>query len=132
MARKNRRLESPGYASTVTSAVLVCFAVAVALLGHIRLKGELNRLDSEINRLDRRLAELRRSNNKLEMDYEVLVSPAGLSSRLREMRLNLVMPGDNARIVLPEPDAEPPLPGLPGAENRHGRFAVHEVRSRQP
>jgi hypothetical protein len=106
MARNPRKTSRRGYASIVTSALLVSLSAAIALLGNIRLKGELNRLDTEIGQLDRSLGEQRRSNRKLRMDYETLVSSAGLSSRLQEMQLNLVMPGENARIVLPEPSPE--------------------------
>ncbi|MCC7376993.1 MAG: hypothetical protein IT581_20200 [Verrucomicrobiales bacterium] len=106
MARNRRLTNLTGITSAVTSGVMICLAVAVSLLGYIRLKGELSRLDTDINRLDRQLAELRRFNNKLEMDYAMIVSPSGLNNRLREMRLILVMPGDNARVVLPEPSGE--------------------------
>ncbi len=108
-----------GYASTVSSALVICLAVGVVLLGRIRLKNEEARLYSEINRTEFDVNELRRGNRKLASDLETLTSPAGLRARIREMRLDLSMPGDDARIVLPEPLAEPglpaafPAPGLP-------------------
>lgn len=111
MAREtNRKSAGVSYAPTVNSAVLVCLAVAVAALGRIRLKSEENRLYSEINRVEFQIQELRRSNRKLQVDYEILTSPAGLSGRIREMRLDLVMPGEDARVVLPEPATDTPFP----------------------
>ena len=106
MRASARRTVHRGYATTVTSGLLISLAVALALLGNIRLKDDLNRLEAEIGRLDRELAIRKRGNERLRMDYETLVSAEGLNQRVREMRLDLVMPGDDARIVLPEPPAE--------------------------
>ncbi len=103
MARSSKKGGSGSLAPTVNSALLICLAVAVAALGRIRLKSEESRLYTEINRLDTQLQELNRSNRKLQIDYETMTSPAGLSGRIREMHLNLVMPGEDARVVLPEP-----------------------------
>ncbi len=127
MARDSQRDRSrPGYAPTVTSAVLICLAAAVSLLGHVRLKAELDRLYADITKLDRQTAEARRFNRKLQSDFETLTSPAGLSARLREMHLDLTMPGDDLRIVLPEPAAEPPLPASMSVigDARSHQFAV--------
>lgn len=112
MARKSSRTPRTGtgrggYATIVTSALLVSGAVAIALLGNIRLKDELNRLETEIGRLDREVAARKRSNRRLLMDYETLVSSAGLNSRMQAMRLDLVMPGESARVILPEPLPQP-------------------------
>lgn len=128
---RNRRLTNlTGVTSAMTSGVIICLAVAVSLLGYIRLKGELNRLDTDINRLDRQLAELRRSNHKLEMDYAMIVSPSGLNNRLREMRLFLVMPGENARVVLPEPQIEaPPVSAAPSRPIHAGPGSSSRTRS---
>jgi hypothetical protein len=109
MARNPRRTPSRSLATVVTSGLLISPAVGVALLGHVRLKGELNRLEMEIGRLDRELAMRKRDNQKLRMDYETLVSADGLTQRLRAMRLGLIMPDDDARVVLSEP-AEPRSP----------------------
>jgi hypothetical protein len=87
----------------VTSALLICVAAAAALLGNIKLRGELHRLDLEIGQLDRALAKQRKSNEKLQADYEVLTSSAELARRVEEMRLDLRMPGADSRVVLPEP-----------------------------
>jgi hypothetical protein len=103
MARKSRPSVRLGYASTVTSALLVCVAVAVALLGHIRFKGELHRLDRENGKIEFALKEQRRLNAELEADYDTLVSPRGLEARLRELNLNLIVPGGASRVVLREP-----------------------------
>lgn len=102
MARETRR-RSASLAPTVSSALIVCVAVAVAALGRIRLKSEESRLYGEINRIETQLQELRRFNRKLQSDYETITSSAELNARVREMNLNLVMPGDAARVVLPEP-----------------------------
>ena len=110
MPRDSRKASGVGFAPTMSSALLVCLAVAAAALGRIRLKSEENRLYSEINRLDTQVQETRRANRKLQIDYEILTSPSGLSTRIRDMRLNLVMPGDDARVVLPEPAADGPHP----------------------
>ncbi|MBL9138602.1 MAG: hypothetical protein JNK85_22225 [Verrucomicrobiales bacterium] len=138
MARNRRLTNLTGITSVMTSGVIVCLAVAVSLLGYIRLKGELNRLDTDINRLDRQLSELRRANHKLEMDYATIVSPSGLNNRLREMRLILVMPGENARVVLPEPQVESlPIPAASprtlhvGPGSSYSRTASH-LAVRQP
>lgn len=129
MARESGRKAGGGggYASTMNSALLVCLAVAVAALGRIRLKSEENRLYSEISRLDYRLQELRRLNRKLQIDYEILTSPAGLNTRIREMRLDLVMPGEDARVVLPEPSAShAPSPSMAaGAGGDQRVLALH-------
>jgi hypothetical protein len=109
MARSPRRSPSRGLATAVTSGLLISLAAGVALLGHIRLKGELNRLEMEIGRLDRELATRKRDNQKLRIDYETLVSADGLTQRLRAMRLGLIMPDDDARVVLAEP-VEPRSP----------------------
>lgn len=138
MARNRRLTNLPGITSAVTSGVMICLAVAVSLLGYIRLKGELSRLDTDINRLDRQLAELRRFNNKLEMDYAMIVSPSGLNNRLREMRLILVMPGDNARVVLPEPSGENAAEPAVGSRSLHAvspglfRRSTSPMTVRQP
>lgn len=104
--RRETRSPRRAMAPTVTSGLIVCIAVALALLGHIRLKAELDRLYTGIGRLDRELAEARRANEKLQVDLTTLTSPDGLGSRLRKLRLDLVMPGDDARVVLPEPGDE--------------------------
>lgn len=115
MARRKPPTRNPrpggGYASTVSSALVICLAVGVVLLGRIRLKNEEARRYSEINRTEDALNQLRRFNLKLVSDLETLTSPAGLHARILEMRLDLSMPGDDARIVLPEPLGEPGLPG---------------------
>ncbi|MBX3745038.1 MAG: hypothetical protein KF833_06985 [Verrucomicrobiae bacterium] len=112
MARTRNRgaKRTVGYASTVTSGLLVCFAVAVALLGYIRLKGDLHRMETELGNLDRTMARLKRDHERLHLDYETMVSSAGLDQRVRAMRLNLVTPGESARVVLPEPPRELPVP----------------------
>ena len=100
MARESRKKKKAGVlAPTVTSALLICLAAALALLVQIRLKADLHRLYNEINTLDRQVAQARRVNQKLQVDYEMLTSPAGLHSRLRDLRLNLIMPGEDARVV---------------------------------
>lgn len=123
---RNRDRPRPGYAPTVTSAILICLAAAVALLGHVRLKAELDRLYADITKLDRQVADTRRNNRKLQIDYDTMTSPSGLSARIRELHLDLSMPLDDARIVLPEPTSEPPLPepmsGL--IDPRTPRFAI--------
>lgn len=127
MARDSQRDRSrPGYAPTVTSAMLICLAAAISLLGHIRLKAELDRLYADITKLDRQTAEARRFNRKLQSDFVTLTSPAGLSARLREMRSDLTMPGDDLRIVLPEPTVEPALPAALSVvgESRSQQFAT--------
>lgn len=113
MARETRRKTTGALAPTVTSALMICLAAALALLGQIRLKADLHRLYSGISNLDRQVAQVRRLNHKLEVDYEMLTSPAGLNNRLRDLQLNLIMPGDNARVVLPEPKVDPPLREAP-------------------
>ena len=102
----------PGYLSTVSSALVVCLAVGVVLLGRIRLKNEEARVYAEISQTEREIDALRRGNRKLLMDYETLTAPSGLVARIREMRLDLAMPGEDARIVLPEPQVEPVLPAM--------------------
>jgi len=109
MARETRRKTTGALAPTVTSALMICLAAALALLGQIRLKADLHRLYSGISNLDRQVAQVRRQNHKLQVDYEMLTSPAGLNNRLRDLQLNLIMPGDNARVVLPEPKVDPPM-----------------------
>src|SRR5690606_38156402 len=106
-ARSSRRVPvATGLGSTVTSMVLVCLAAGAALLGYIRLKAELGRLEMEIGAVDRELMARRRSNEKLRADYEALVSSDGLNRRIIAMNLDLVMPGENARVVLSEPAVE--------------------------
>ncbi len=113
MARRSSAAKPrPGYLSTVSSALVVCLAVGVVLLGRIRLKNEEARVYAEISRTEREIDALRRGNRKLAMDYETLTAPSGLVARIREMRLDLAMPGEDARIVLPEPQAEPVLPAM--------------------
>lgn len=113
MAREARKKKSGALAPTVTSALMICLAAALALLVQIRLKADLNRLYTGISTLDRQVAQVRRFNHKLQVDYEMLTSPAGLNNRLRDLQLNLIMPGENARVVLPEPRIDPPLPEVP-------------------
>ncbi|MCC6232056.1 MAG: hypothetical protein IT580_05400 [Verrucomicrobiales bacterium] len=110
MARNPRRTPAPGYTSTIASVVLICISVALALLAQIRLKDELNRLDRDLSKLDRQITEQRKLNQKLVSDYQFLVSSSGLENRVREMRLSLVMPTEDARVILPEPISEPPVP----------------------
>ncbi len=140
MARETRKKNSGALAPTVTSALMICLAVALALLVQIRLKADLHRLYTGISALDRQVAQVRRMNHKLQVDYEMLTSPAGLNNRLRDLQLNLIMPGENARVVLPEPRVDPPLPvvpilpgGGPGApaSPEHG-LAVHPVTRSVP
>lgn len=109
MARAGNRSvrKAAGCASTVTSGLLVCLAVAVVLLGYIRLKGDLHRMETELGALDRTLARQMRDHERLRLDYETMVSAAGLDQRVRAMRLDLIMPGESARVVLPEPPREP-------------------------
>ncbi len=113
MARETRKKKTGALGPTVTSALMICLAAALALLVQIRLKADLHRLYGGISALDRQVAQVRRLNHKLEVDYEMLTSPAGLNNRLRDLQLNLIMPGENARVVLPEPRIEPPLPVVP-------------------
>ena len=82
----------PGYLSTVSSALVVCLAVGVVLLGRIRLKNEEARVYAEISQTEREIDALRRGNRKLLRDYETLTAPSGLVARIREMRLDLAMP----------------------------------------
>ena len=135
MAREARKKKSGALAPTVTSALMICLAAALALLVQIRLKADLHRLYTGISTLDRQVAQVRRLNHKLEVDYEMLTSPAGLNNRLRDLQLNLIMPGENARVVLPEPRVDPPLPVVPflpdgapgGGVGAERRLAVHPV-----
>lgn len=134
MARKSSQPRNGGgYGSAVSSALVVCLAVGVVLLGRIRLKNEEARLYSEINRTERELDDLRRGNRKLVSDFETLTAPSGLLTRIREMRLDLSMPGDDARIVLPEPVAEPVLPTVSTAlPESPGQHLALEVPNRPP
>lgn len=129
MARDNRK-SGVSLMPTMSSALLVCMAVAVAALGRIRLKGDENRLYTEINRIESQVHEVRRLNRKLQVDYEILTSPAGLTTRIREMNLHLVMPGDGARVVLPEPLPDGTLPPELAwdAERSGGRVAAGQAQ----
>ncbi len=126
-----RKSGGAGYASAMSSAAVVCFAVAAVALGRIRLKSEESRAYAEINRLDVMIQDTRRANRKLQVDHEILTSPAGLSGRVREMRLNLVMPGDDARVVLPEPASDGGLPQALALRQNAGRdsLVVHRTRA---
>lgn len=135
MARESRKKKQKAgvLAPTVTSALMICLAAALALLVQIRLKADLHRLYNEINTLDRQVAQTRRVNQKLQVDYEMLTSPAGLHSRLRDLRLNLIMPGEDARVVLPEPRVEtsPVLaPEMPDAAVGASGGVDHRLASR--
>lgn len=110
MSRNPRRPAAHGYAATIASVAVICVSVALALLAQVRLKDELNRLDRDITRLDRQINEQKKQNQKLQADYQFLVSSAGLNHRVRDMQLSLIMPREDARIVLPEPLVEPPVP----------------------
>lgn len=132
MAREAKKKKAGTLGPTVTSALMICLAAALALLVQIRLKADLHRLYTDISTLDRQVAQVRRANHKLQVDYEMLTSPAGLNNRLRDLRLNLIMPGEDARVVLPEPRLDPPpvVPmfpdgalGAPGGSER--RLAIH-------
>ncbi len=110
---RNPRRPSHDYAATIASVALICISVALALLAQVRLKDELNRLDRDVTRLDRQITEQKKLNQKLQADYQFLVSSAGLTHRVRDMQLSLVVPAEDARIVLPEPTLEPPV-SVPG------------------
>lgn len=141
MAREPRKKKPGALGPTVTSALMICLAAALALLVQIRLKADLHRLYTEISALDRQVAQAKRANHKLRVDYDMLTSPAGLNNRLRDLQLNLIMPGEDARVVLPEPrlDAQPPVmpllqDGVDGGVARrlaaHGNARVPAPRSR--
>jgi hypothetical protein len=116
-----------GYATVITSGLLVCLAAGVSLLGHIRLKAELNRLEGDVAVLERQLGERRAHNLRLSRDYETLISSAALDRRIQEMGLNLVMPGDGARVVLPEPDLDAGHPEMNAPSARsHSQLAMRE------
>ena len=122
MARKSSRPPGVSYTSTVTSALLICVAVAIALLGNIRLKSEQSSLEVQIMRLERAIGDADKSNAKLQLDYEQLISQSGLDQRIRLMRLQLNLPGNDARIILPEPVSDTPPPVM--ADKGRATFPV--------
>ena len=132
MSRNPRRPRSPGYAATIASVAVICVSVALALLAQVRLKDELNRLDRDISKLDRQINEQRKQNQKLQADYQFLVSSVGLNHRVRDMQLSLIMPREDARVILPEPLVEPPVPAAVPAPAARRSFASDLPQTPQP
>lgn len=121
MPRERSKPAGEGYASIVGSGLLLVLAVAAVLLGRSKLKNDESALYVDISKLERQLDEVRRANGKLLVDYATLTAPGSLAARIRDMRLGLIMPGDDARVILPEPNAvqtamaAPPPTARPGA-----------------
>ncbi|MFN0068662.1 MAG: hypothetical protein ACKVYV_13625 [Limisphaerales bacterium] len=109
MPRRPDHHRNAGFAAVILYTAVLIVAAGAALVGYLKLKSDGDRREAQIARLDTRLRALRENNRKLVAQVEELTSFTAVMARLPRVEGLGPVPPDMKRL-LPEPQAEPPLP----------------------
>ena len=83
-------------------AVLICLVTCSLGLGYVWQKQQINSLGQQIKENEITLEELKRENKRRGDNLAYLMSPQELDARLRELKLDLVVPKPEQIVVLQE------------------------------
>ncbi len=83
-------------------AVLICLVTCSLGLGYVWQKQQINSLGQQIKENEIVLEELKRENKRRGDNLAYLMSPQELDARLRQLKLDLVVPKPEQIVVLQE------------------------------
>ena len=83
-------------------AVLICLITCSLGLGYVWQKQQINTLGQQIKEREVLLDKLRRENKRRGDNLAYLMSPQQLDSRLRQLKLDLIVPRPEQIVVLKE------------------------------
>jgi hypothetical protein len=107
--RKNRPAELRF--DQAVKAALICAFIVASCVGYVWQKQQINMLAEQIGKRETRLLELRNQNDKLKRQLAMLLSPAQLDQRVKELKLGLGPPQPTQIWWLPEPAGNAAIPG---------------------
>jgi hypothetical protein len=108
--RKNQSMAiRPGPA---LKAALICAFIVACCVGYVWEKQQINILAEQYGKREARLQELRNQNDKLKRQLAMLLSPAQLDQRVKDLKLGLGPPQPTQIWWLPEPTDRPATAGM--------------------
>lgn len=87
-------------------AVFICLITCSLGLGYVWQKQQINTLGQQIKERELVLEKLKRENKRRGDNLAYLMSPQQLDFRLRQLKLNLIVPLPKQIVVLKEPREE--------------------------
>ena len=87
-------------------AVFICLITCSLGLGYVWQKQQINTLGHQIKERELVLEKLKRENKRRGDNLAYLMSPQQLDFRLRQLKLNLIVPLPKQIVVLKEPREE--------------------------
>lgn len=87
-------------------AVFICLITCSLGLGYVWQKQQINTLGQQIKEREVVLEKLKRENKRRGDNLAYLMSPQQLDFRLRQLKLNLIVPLPKQIVVLKEPRKE--------------------------
>jgi hypothetical protein len=116
MARDRKNKPAELRFGQAVKAALICAFIVASCVGYVWQKQQINVLAEQIGKRETRLLELRNQNDKLKRQLAMLLSPAQLDQRVKELNLGLGPPQPTQIWWLPEPGN---VPATPGSELRY-------------
>jgi hypothetical protein len=92
-------------------AALICAFIVACCVGYVWEKQQINVLAEQYGKREARLRDLRNQNDKLRRQLAMLLSPAQLDQRVKDLKLGLGPPQPTQIWWLPEPAGRPASPG---------------------
>jgi len=83
-------------------AVIICLITCSLGLGYVWQKQQINTLGQQIKEREEALDKLRRDNKRRGDNLAYLMSPQQLDSRLRQLKLDLIVPLPEQIVLLQE------------------------------
>ncbi|MDB6121925.1 MAG: hypothetical protein JWQ71_918 [Pedosphaera sp.] len=110
MARNRKNQSAAIRFGPALKAFLLCAAIVICCVGYIWQKQQISELSQQNLKREARLVELREQNDKLKKQLAMLLSPAYLDRRVKELKLGLMQPQPTQIWRLPEPVVEQSAP----------------------
>jgi cell division protein FtsB len=102
-------------------AFLLCAGIAIAGVGYVWQKQQINELGKQILAREKKLDELRDQSEKLRRQLATLRSPQFIEMRIKELNLGLVQPQPNQVWRLSEPAGDAETAATPSSVGFNGR-----------
>jgi hypothetical protein len=125
MARNRKHQSAAIRFGPALKAFLLCSAIVICCVGYIWQKQQISELGQQKLKREARLIELREQNDKLKKQLAMLLSPAFLDRRVKELKLGLMQPQPTQIWRLPEPMIETIAP------ERAQQFAADHSQDRE-
>jgi hypothetical protein len=112
MSRQRKSQSTAIRPGPALKAALICAFIVACCVGYVWEKQQINILAEQYGKREARLRELRNQNDKLKRQLAMLLSPAQLDQRVKDLKLGLGPPQPMQIWWLPEPTDRPVTAGV--------------------